>query len=225
MDALPAAGIAAAAGYLAGSVPFAWLAVKALRGADLRTTGSGNVGATNAARVLGRRWFPVVFALDFAKGILPVILAVPALAPPEGGPATWVRTAAGAGAVLGHLFPAWLGFRGGKGVATGAGVVAGLSPLACGAGLFAFVATAAAFRFVSLGSVVAAVAAPVSFLLVERGTPAASRAPVAGFLALLGLGVILKHLPNLRRIAEGTEPRILAGPPAAAPPPETPRDP
>src|SRR5258706_9449385 len=135
MDLAPGAAVAFAGGYLCGSVPFAWIFAKVLRGVDLRTVGSGNVGATNAARVLGRGWFFVVFGLDFAKGALPVLLAGMLLCSREAmAESLWIRTAAGTGAILGHSFPIWLRFRGGKGVATGAGVLLMLAPFALGAG-------------------------------------------------------------------------------------------
>jgi glycerol-3-phosphate acyltransferase PlsY len=219
MDPASAAGIALAAGYLCGSVPFAWILVRARTGTDLRRSGSGNVGATNAARVLGRGWFAPLFALDAAKGAGAVLLAGLLPAAASGEAAGWVPVAGAAGAVLGHSFPAWLGFRGGKAVATGAGTLLALAPAAAAGGLLAFLAAAAAWRFVSLGSVAAAGAA----LLVEAavpwrpgGPPEGARLPVVAFLSLLFLLVLAKHVPNLRRIAAGTEPRI-GGPGAAAP--------
>jgi len=208
MEPDAAAGLAAAAGFLCGSIPFSWIAVRALRGADLRTQGSGNVGATNAARVLGRRWFPLLFALDAAKGAGSVALAgwIAGDASPGQG---WVRCAGALGAVLGHVFPPWLGFRGGKAVATGAGAVAALSPIAACAGLGTFLLLAAAFRFVSLGSVGAAVAvAAMQASLLGRGRTGAERLPVESLLWGMAALVLVLHLPNLRRIAAGTEPRI-----------------
>ena len=195
MDPLPASGIALAAGYLLGSVPFSWIAVKVQTGKDLRTEGSGNAGATNASRVLGKAWFLPLFLLDAGKGAGAVLLAGLVA---EG---EWIRVAAATGAILGHLFSPWLGFKGGKAVATGAGTLAVLSPMAAGAGLLGFGIAAGLSRFVSLGSVVAAVCALGAALFLDR-------APVPGFVALLALFVILKHVPNLRRIAGGSEPRI-----------------
>jgi glycerol-3-phosphate acyltransferase PlsY len=217
MDLAAAAGCAAAAGFLCGSVPFSWIAVRARRGVDLRTVGSGNPGATNAARVLGRRWFPILFSLDAAKGAA-AVLAAGAIAGAAGAEPAWPRTAAALGAVLGHVFPPWLGFRGGKAVATGAGAVAALSPLAAGAGLGVFLLLAAAFRFVSLGSVGAALAAAsMQTWVLARGRTEAERLPLESFLwALAGL-VLLRHLPNLVRIVRGTEPRILGGGDAPGP--------
>lgn len=211
MDLLPAAGAAAGAGYLCGSVPFAWLAVRARTGKDLRTVGSGNVGATNASRVLGRAWFPLLFGLDFAKGTLPVLVAgVLAGQQFPKADSLWIRSAAGAGAILGHLFPAWLGFRGGKGVATGAGALALLVPEACAVGAAAFVVVLALFRFVSLGSVAGAAAAAAWLLWSRRGSPGEELLPVGILTGVLAAAVLARHVPNLRRIAAGTEPRIFA---------------
>ena len=210
MGPAAAAGAAAAAGYLCGSVPFSWLVVRARTGTDLRRTGSGNVGATNAARVLGRRWFPALFALDAAKGAGAVLLAgaIAEACAAEAAGAAWVRAAGAIGAALGHAFPAWLGFRGGKAVATGAGAIVALSPIAAGVGLAAFVAVVAAFRFVSLGSIAAAVAAAAAGTWLDgRDRPGEERLPLAVFLWTLTAFVIVLHLSNLRRIAQGTEPR------------------
>ncbi len=214
MDLLPAAGLAAAAGYLLGSVPFSWIAVRALRGTDLRRVGSGNVGATNASRVLGRAWFPVLFALDAGKGAGAVLLAEGLRPPLEGG--AWVPVAAAVGAVLGHLYPLWLGGRGGKAVATGAGVLLALSPWAAAAGGAGFLLAAGATRFVSFGSMVAAVTACGAEVLLGAGRPPAERIPAGSFVLLLACLVLWKHVPNMRRIAAGTEPRIGARP--ASPP-------
>jgi acyl-phosphate glycerol 3-phosphate acyltransferase len=210
MDPLPAAALAAAGGYLCGSIPFAYLAVRWRKGVDLRSLGSGNVGATNAARVLGNAWFPLLFALDFAKGAAPVLLAAVLLPQPRDAPAASLRvqSAAAAGAILGHLFPFALGFRGGKGVATGAGALVLIAPFACAAGAIAFAVVAGVSRFVSLGSVVAAIAAPALFLWFSRGEPADRLLPVALLVCGLGAVIVAKHVPNLRRIAAGTEPRI-----------------
>jgi glycerol-3-phosphate acyltransferase PlsY len=215
MDPLPAAGVALAGGFLSGSIPFAWIAVRLRKGIDLRTQGSGNVGATNAARFLGRGWFPVIFALDFAKGALPVLAAGAVLSGGGGEDMAWAPAAAGVGAILGHVFPPWLGFRGGKGVATGAGAAFGLAPLACAAGLAGFALAAGLFRFVSLGSAVGAIAGIAAHLLFPGDATAAERRPATVFLTVLCAFVLVKHVPNFRRIAAGTEPRIFAKPAAA----------
>lgn len=197
MDLLPASGIALAAGYLLGSIPFSWIAVKARTGKDLRTIGSGNAGATNAARVLGRGWFLPVLLLDAGKGAGAVLLAG-TLADGD-----WVRIAGAAGAILGHILCPWLGFRGGKAVATGAGVLVVLSPWAIAGGVAAFLLAAAVWRYVSLGSVAAAAG-----VCAAQFIAAPDPGPIHGFIVLLALVVVWKHIPNLRRMAAGTEPRI-----------------
>jgi glycerol-3-phosphate acyltransferase PlsY len=222
MHSLAESGMAAALGYAAGCIPFAWILVKVRTGTDLRTVGSGNVGATNAARVLGKRWFALVFLLDAAKGAVPVVVA-PWLWPAGGGEdgrfAPWVPVAAAAGAVLGHVFPAPLGFRGGKAVATGAGAVGALHPVALLAGVAAFGATAWATRYVSVGSVAAAAATVAAFHLVPSALEPRQVMPVGAFVHLLAGVVLVKHVGNLRRVLAGTEPRIGASPPAAPAPP------
>src|SRR5207248_280320 len=142
--------------YLLGSVPFGYLVGRA-RGVDLLALGSRNIGATNAGRVLGARWGVLVFFLDAAKGALPV-LAARAAASAVGEPFEALGVTAGVAAFLGHLFPLYLGFRGGKGVATGAGVVAVLLPLPTLAALLLWLLVAVTTRYVSLASLLAALA-------------------------------------------------------------------
>src|SRR3989440_6030809 len=153
---LTAVGIALAA-YLIGALPFGYLIARS-RGVDILQAGSGNIGATNVGRILGKRFGVLVFFLDFAKGAFPV-----ALAPWVGQrfdsdvPSETLSVVAGLGAFLGHLFPIYLRFRGGKGVATGAGVVAVLSPLPALFAVAAWIGVLLATRYVSLASVVAVV--------------------------------------------------------------------
>ncbi len=197
MDLLPASGLALAAGYLLGSIPFSWIAVKARTGKDLRAEGSGNAGATNASRVLGGGWFLPLLLLDAGKGAGAVALA-PLL---DGDP--WIPVSAATGAILGHVLCPWLGFRGGKAVATGAGALAVLSPFAALAGLVGFAVGAGTTGTVSMGSVAAALCAlGWELVLLDTATPRKC------FVMLLGAVVVLKHIPNLRRFAAGTEPRI-----------------
>jgi acyl phosphate:glycerol-3-phosphate acyltransferase len=166
---------------------------------DVRTIGSGNVGATNVSRALGGKWFFVVLLLDAAKGAGPVLL-VPHVA--GGASSDWLRVGCGFAAVIGHIFSPFLRFKGGKGVATGAGVFAALAPLPalCALGLFGVVL--AASRFMSLASICAAASlAPVA-LAFRRP------APEVVFGAVVAAVVIARHRANLGRIAAGTEPRM-----------------
>ena len=142
---------AVAFGYLLGSVPFAHLLARR-RGIDLREVGSGNVGATNVLRTSGARQAVLVLCLDAAKGAIAVLVAAALTT----GPATPV--AAGLAAVIGHIYPPWLGFRGGKGVATAVGVFAVLAPLALAIGCAAFVLAVWVTRYISVGSMAGAIA-------------------------------------------------------------------
>jgi acyl phosphate:glycerol-3-phosphate acyltransferase len=199
--------------YLVGALPFGYL-VGRMRGVNLFTAGSGNIGATNAARVLGRPFGAIVFALDFLKGALPVAGAVPLAEALEAGSSAAfgspdvLRVGAAALAFLGHLFPVYLGFRGGKGVATGAGTIFVLVPGPAALAVLTWVAVLLASRIVSLASLAA-----VTILVIARllGTPAAfasENLPVTLYL-LVGTGfVILKHRSNVKRLLAGTESQI-----------------
>jgi glycerol-3-phosphate acyltransferase PlsY len=202
-----------AGSYLAGAIPFGYL-VGRLKGVDLFRAGSGNIGATNAGRVLGRKFGVLVFLLDFAKGAGPVAAVEPlarALNPDalaEFGLPVLLRAGAGAFAFLGHLFPVYLGFRGGKGVATGAGAVSVLVTGPAAAAVGAWVVVALAFRYVSLASLAA-----VGVLLVARllGTPGPfDRANlVVTVFCLVGSALVaVKHRANIRRLLAGTENQI-----------------
>jgi glycerol-3-phosphate acyltransferase PlsY len=198
------------AAYLVGSVPFGYL-VGRWRGIDVLSAGSGNIGATNVGRLLGRSYGILVFVLDLLKGALPV-LGAEALASAGNGLAPEVGgVAAGVAAFLGHLFPIFLRFRGGKGVATGAGIVAVLLPLPTLAALLFWVTVASATRFVSLASVSAA----ALLCLLRLATPGAwdwgwNRAPavVTGFCLITSALVVVRHQANLRRLLAGTENRL-----------------
>jgi acyl-phosphate glycerol 3-phosphate acyltransferase len=199
--------------YLVGALPFGY-ALGRLRGVNLFEAGSGNIGATNAARVLGRPFGAFVFVLDFLKGALPVAFAVPlaeSLSPGASaafGSPDVIRVGAAALAFLGHLFPIYLGFRGGKGVATGAGTIFVLVPGPAALAVLTWVVVLLASRIVSLSSL-AAVTILVSARLVSTPAPfAPDRLPVTLYL-VIGTGfVVLKHRANLRRLLVGTESRI-----------------
>ena len=198
--------IAAIAGYLLGSVPFGYLLVRFFRKSDIRETGSGNIGATNVIRS-GAKWLGIAtLLLDAGKGAAAVLigsaLARHALAPP----AVVVNASAVAGlaAILGHIFPIWLSFKGGKGVATGLGVFLALSPVATLASLAIFLIVFLSMRFVSLASILGAASFPLAAALLQRGlwTPAFAVCVILG-PAL----IIVKHSENIRRLIAGTEHR------------------
>lgn len=203
--------------YLAGSVPFGWLMGR-LRGVDIRKQGSGNIGATNVWRVLGRRWGIACFMLDVLKGLAPVYLAGiylgRHLATEQGtlsakGQGIWLLV--GAGAIIGHMFSVFLGFRGGKGVATSLGVVVGIWPYFTLTALPAFCVWAVIFiwsRYVSLASIVAAAVFPILFGLFIRLTPGwqiENLWPLMVFCCVIGALVILRHCSNIVRLLNGTE--------------------
>ena len=187
---------ALAVGYLFGSIPFAYLLARRHRGIDLRLAGSGNVGAANLLRTTTKRMGMSAMALDVGKGVATVLVARQI----ESGVA--IPAVAGLGAILGHIYPVWLGFRGGKGVATACGVFAVLAPVATAVASLFFVVTVWWTRYVSLGSVVAsAVLAPLVYL---TGSPEV--VVLSAFAA--GVTVIGRHRGNLGRVAAGVEHRI-----------------
>ena len=187
------------AAYVLGSTPTSFWVGKGIYGVDLRNEGSGNLGATNTYRVLGWKAAIPVFVVDVMKGWVPVWW-FPRLA--GTGDAGWA-IAFGAAAVLGHVFSFWVGFRGGKGVATSAGVLGALAPVSVAAGLVAWVLVILVTRMVSAGSIAAAVTAPVA-AAVAPGVPRS----VTVFLAVLGLFIVWAHRSNIKRILAGTEARI-----------------
>jgi glycerol-3-phosphate acyltransferase PlsY len=192
---LPALGVVIA--YLIGSLPFSFLVARAFGVADVRHVGSGNVGATNVMRSAGKGPGIAALVLDALKGAV-ATLAAARLVPGS----DWTAPLAAVAAVLGHVFPVWLGFRGGKGVATGAGALLPLAPAATGAAAVVFVLTLALTRYVSLSSMVSAAAlAAVAFL---REGPS----PVALCASVLALLVIVKHKGNIERLLAGTENRL-----------------
>lgn len=188
------------AAYLLGSVPFSFFVARWFGVKDVRQVGSGNVGATNVMRSAGKGAGLLAFVLDAGKGAAAAWLA--GLVEP---PASIVPPLAAAAAVLGHMYPVWLGFRGGKGVATGAGAFVPLAPAATAGALVVFAVTAGLTRYVSLGSVAGA-AALATFAFILGSPPAVSW--TAAFVAAL---VIWKHRANLQRLGKGTESRIGSG--------------
>jgi glycerol-3-phosphate acyltransferase PlsY len=200
--------------YLAGSVPFGLL-VGLSRGVDPRKAGSGNIGATNVGRLLGGKFFALVFTLDMLKGLLPT-LAAGALLHFSADSATdylqWLLAALAA--ILGHMFSLFLGFKGGKGVATSAGVILGVFPYYTYAAVVAVVAFLIVFkltRYVSAGSICAALAFTASYILlglILKWDIFHRQAPLLGFALLMTALIIYKHRTNLVRLRAGTEHRF-----------------
>ena len=184
--------------YLLGSIPFGFLIVRSRKGIDVRATGSGSTGATNVMRSLGMAGFVATFLLDLMKGFAAEEIALKLTAADP----LWTAGAAVA-AIIGHCFPVWLKFRGGKGVATALGVFLALAPREAAIALAVFLATVAVFRYVSLGSVIAAGVFPALFY--------AFRSPptllVLGSAASAGI-IIARHRSNIARLLKGTESKL-----------------
>ncbi|HUU84585.1 MAG TPA: glycerol-3-phosphate 1-O-acyltransferase PlsY [Phycisphaerae bacterium] len=205
--------------YLMGGIPFGLL-VGWVKGIDVRTAGSRNIGATNVSRLLGRPYGVLVFALDVLKGLVPTVIAGSVLIGLGGreGPPEAVRylcwLAIGIACVLGHNYPVYLGFRGGKGVSTSLGVTLGVYPDLTIPGLAAFgiwVIVVATSRYISVGSVAAGVAFPILFLVIARyrGRSVIDECwPLLAFSVLLGVLVVVRHRANLGRLLAGTESKI-----------------
>lgn len=187
------------AAYVAGATPSAYWIGRFLYGRDLRTLGSCNLGATNVLRVLGWRAAVPVIVVDIFKGFAPVWW-FPGLDDQAGG---WWTVAYGAAAIVGHVFSFWVRFRGGKGVATSAGVLAAVAPATVIAGLAAWVLVLAVSRMVSVASMAAAVTVGIAGLLVS-GIGVSGKV-FCGFIALF---VVWAHRSNIRRLTAGEEPRI-----------------
>lgn len=180
--------------YLIGSIPCGFL-IGRWRHLDLRRYGSGNIGATNAFRILGPRAGFLVLFLDAAKGFLPVVIMNYFFGP------GWA-VLAGLAAIAGHNWSIFLGFNGGRGVATGAGVLLALMPQVVLVAFIVWVVVVLAFGYISLGSIIAALSVPVTALFFH--------VPAIYFIFAIPapLFVVYRHLPNIRRLREGTEPRI-----------------
>ncbi len=208
--------------YLLGAVPWGLVVARA-KGVDLRQHGSGNAGATNALRVLGKGPGLLVFLLDFAKGLAAVVLIsklrvgdetlVGLLGSSPQLAAAWTATLAGTAAMLGHVFTVWGrvffgSWKGGKGVATGAGMLAGLAPIPVALALGVFIAALAATRYVSLGSILAALSLPLSLVVLHVAFGVESSPPVWIFALLVPAFIVWTHRANVRRLMDGTESRI-----------------
>lgn len=200
--------------YLLGSIPFGLLIAKA-HGKDLRSIGSGNIGATNLSRALGKKWAYFCFVLDVTKGLAPVLAASFTLSSPPAIAELLLALAVGCAAVLGHIFPIYIKFRGGKGVATSFGVALGLWPYYTICASFALViwaAVALIWRYISLASIAASIAFPVLLILAIVLTPGwdfANLWPLLTAAITIPLMVIVRHRENIKRLMAGTESRIL----------------
>jgi len=218
---LLAALIVAVSAFLLGSIPFGYLLVRLRRGDDIRARGSGNIGATNVLRSAGKVLGVGTLLLDVVKGSAAVLLAEWLACRAAHQSFVWVRSGsefttpqftivavAEFLVVAGHLYTPWLGFRGGKGVATGLGVMLALAPEAALCALALFMLVVAVWKYVSVASMVSAGLLPLLLVLWRPGFPAS----VAIATAIISLLVIWRHAPNLRRLRLGTEPKLGARP-------------
>ena len=185
-----------AIGYLLGAMPNGYLAGRWLKGIDLRQCGSGSTGATNVLRNVGKGPALVVFLLDVGKGAVAVLLAK------QVGLNDWLPVLAGLAALAGHIWPVWLGWKGGKAVATGLGLFLGLAWPVGLASLGIFLAVISIFRIVSLSSVAAAMALPILMMATDQNTASITVSVVAMLL------VLWRHRSNIERLIAGTEPKI-----------------
>jgi glycerol-3-phosphate acyltransferase PlsY len=209
--------LAIAGAYLLGSIPFGLLIAKA-HGKDLRSIGSGNIGATNVSRALGRKWAYVCFALDVLKGLVPMLAASILVSRfsilNEHQLVLWLWLAVGCAAILGHVFPLYVKFKGGKGVATSFGVALGVWPyytISAGFAIAVWVVAVLIWRYVSLASIAAAVTFPLVLIAAIWLTPAwtfAALWPLLIAAIAIPLMVIIRHRENVKRLLAGTESKI-----------------
>ena len=201
------------AAYLLGSVPFGVIIAKA-HGKDIRSIGSGNIGATNVSRALGKKWAYFCFLLDVLKGLVPTLLGVLLISSPPGITELLLVLGVGVAAILGHIFPLYLKFKGGKGVSTSFGVALGLWPFYTVCALAAFViwvVVVLIWRYVSLASLIASVAFPLALLLAILLMPdwqLSGLWPLLIAPTAIPIMVILRHRQNIKRLLAGTETKI-----------------
>lgn len=202
-----------AGAYLLGSIPFGLIIAKA-HGKDLRSIGSGNIGATNLSRALGKRWAYLCFILDVTKGLVPMLVATSFISSPPVVVELFLALAAGCAAVLGHIFPIYIKFKGGKGVATSFGVALGLWPyytICAAAAFLIWVVVVLLWRYISLASIAASVAFPLALVLVIVRIPSwnfANLWPLLIAAIAIPIMVIVRHRENINRLIAGTESKI-----------------
>ena len=190
-----------AGAYLAGSIPFGFLIGK-MRGVDVRTVGSKNIGATNVYRTVGKKWGLLAFACDFLKGFVPVILAQ------RFGGEAYLPLAVGLMTVVGHMFTCFMKFKGGKGIATGFGMLVGLLPWLVLTAFGIWAVTVWISHYISLGSCVAAAFLAVGVWFPWLGSEGCRNLPLSIVVTLVALVAIYKHKTNIRRLIDGCENRI-----------------
>jgi acyl phosphate:glycerol-3-phosphate acyltransferase len=198
--------ITVALAYLCGSIPFGLLIARGVAGVDIREQGSGNIGATNVGRVLGARWGIAALLLDALKGLLPVLLIPRCLAVSNTGWFDLLQVLAGVATVVGHMFPVWLKFRGGKGVATSLGVVMILTPVGSLAAFVGFALCMFASRIVALSSIVAALIFAIGQMFILQPNPfAVEKLPLSVFSLAVPALIVVQHRSNIGRLMRGEE--------------------
>ncbi len=190
-------GLVVLVAYLLGAIPFGYIIVKSKLGRDVRESGSGSIGATNVLRTAGKVGGILTFVLDVAKGMAAVLIAK-AISPSN----FWIIGAAALAAIIGHILPVFIGFKGGKGVATGVGVFLAVMPSAVLMVLVVFVIVVWLWRYISLGSIIATAAFPLSAYVLSRGS---LPAPLLWATVLGALLIVSKHHGNIRRLIQGNE--------------------
>jgi acyl phosphate:glycerol-3-phosphate acyltransferase len=196
---MPAAVLWLLASYFVGAIPTSYLLSRLFAGIDLRKQGSGNLGATNLYRVLGWRYAVPAGLIDIAKGAIPVLVFAPQVSDSQ-----LFALACGVAAILGHVFSVFVGFKGGKGVATAAGVMLGLAPLALAVSAVVWAVLVRVTGYVSVGSIAAAAVLPLAVYFLEDSTSPA----LLWIAAAIAAGVILLHRRNIQRLLKGTENRF-----------------
>jgi glycerol-3-phosphate acyltransferase PlsY len=200
--------------YLLGSIPFG-LIIAVAHGKDLRSIGSGNIGATNLSRALGRKWAYLCFVLDAAKGLLPTAFAARIISSPPAASELFLTLTVGCAAVFGHIFPIYIKFKGGKGVATSFGVALGLWPYYTICSIFAlgvWVFTVLKWRYISLASIVASVVFPLTLVLaiiLIHAWNFTDLWPLLIAAVVIPIMVIVRHRENIKRLIAGTESKSL----------------
>jgi glycerol-3-phosphate acyltransferase PlsY len=201
--------------YLLGSIPFGLIIARAY-GKDLRSIGSGNIGATNLSRALGRKWAYLCFFLDVTKGLVPTLVAAGFISSPPAVAELFLALAVGCAAILGHIFPVYIKFRGGKGVATSFGVALGLWPyytICAAAAFLIWVLVVLLWRYISLASIIASVTFPLTLVLVIVLTPRwnfPNLWPLLIAAITIPVMVIVRHRENIKRLIAGTESKIFS---------------
>jgi glycerol-3-phosphate acyltransferase PlsY len=200
--------VGALAGYLTGAIPFGFLVYRWATGTDIRTVGSGNIGATNVGRLLGFRFFVLVFLLDLLKGFVPV-LGVPLVLRGLGmTPPADLGLFVALAAILGHNFPVYLGFKGGKGVATSLGALLALEPLSCAAAAVGFFLVFFLTRYVSLSSIAGAFGFVAGHFLRIKDPWNKTNLAMSLLAIAIAVLILIRHHKNIIRIVQGTEPKV-----------------